>query len=729
VHQTDDRKPEIRTDGHRSPLKAFMSGMPRRYYLYLLALLVIATYLSALGNGFVWDDTIFTIGNPVFKNFDLHTILFGQSNGYEYLPLRDITCALDYLFWGENPAGFHLTNIVITVATALVGFFLAEGTITLLWPEKMTQSRTWLMSFATAALFILHPVQAQAINWISCRNHLLAGLFCLLSLLCTLKALHQPRLNTGYYLGALLFFVAALLSKVTAIILPVILLSLFFCLPEKRTKAPLLPFFALAAFYYFFQMRIAVVGRAIRLEEPEFGILSIPAIAAKAVAIPFFYLGKYFIPRNFSAEYEPIMPRTLTDPAALAAIVGLLVLICLALGLRKRFPLIAWGILFYLLGLLPVLNIFPTHPMVADRYLYLPSFGLALAVTGLVMAVPIRGTIPVRPLIAVPVIALLVFLTHRQNAAWHDEERLWLSSIESSPGSSRSYANLGSFYFMRQNFDKAFPLFEKAAELDPSKPNLEFSRGIVEFRRQAFPEALVWFRRGLDRNEYHLQCLYFSGLTAMKLNQFHPAAVYFRKMDDSPEGDSFGYRRKRDGLTREYIIPALKSELDRLGQQNRLNPGNRDIISQYVELLYSLRMYHQVIAMSNEPGVRDFLTPAVQRMIGNAFAQEGNRPKAKDLLELASGGTNPDPEAPILLARLHVREHDFVKAVGVLQSASGRGNAEAAAELGGLFFRLGKPVDTVTWLDRAETLKPAIRTKVAVYRKKLGMNQSHTGGT
>src|SRR5512143_3247937 len=84
-----------------------------RFLHLVLLFIVTAVYSHCVKNGFVWDDRIFLIGNSVYKNFDMSHILFARANGVEYLPVRDLTYAIDYAFWGENPFAFHVTNLII----------------------------------------------------------------------------------------------------------------------------------------------------------------------------------------------------------------------------------------------------------------------------------------------------------------------------------------------------------------------------------------------------------------------------------------------------------------------------------------------------------------------------------------------------------------------------------------------------------------------------------------
>ena len=91
-----------------------------KFQRVILAIIVVSVYGRSLSNGFVWDDTVFFIGNPVYSQFNLGKIFFSLANGAEYLPVRDLTNAFDYLLWGKNPFGFHFTNLIFFMANILL---------------------------------------------------------------------------------------------------------------------------------------------------------------------------------------------------------------------------------------------------------------------------------------------------------------------------------------------------------------------------------------------------------------------------------------------------------------------------------------------------------------------------------------------------------------------------------------------------------------------------------
>ena len=93
-------------------------------YLLLLTAAVLALFGNTLLNGFVYDDAVLTVGNKVYTEFMLEKMFFSPGNGLEYLPLRDLTFAIDFAVWGERAVGFHLTNLLIYLANVFAVYYL-----------------------------------------------------------------------------------------------------------------------------------------------------------------------------------------------------------------------------------------------------------------------------------------------------------------------------------------------------------------------------------------------------------------------------------------------------------------------------------------------------------------------------------------------------------------------------------------------------------------------------
>jgi protein O-mannosyl-transferase len=348
-------------------------------YLLLLTATVLALFGNTLLNGFVYDDTVLTVGNRVYTEFMLERMFFSPGNGLEYLPLRDLTYAIDFAVWGERAFGFHLTNLLIYLANVFAVYYLTVQLCLLRGAKEEVEG--WgvaATAFVAALLFAVHPIHSEAVAWVTGRNVLLSGLFFFLGSAFYVAYLRRDRgVISGYYLGAFICYFCALLSKATSITLPLVfLLFVAFDRREKRVTRllQLLPFFALALVFFVLFREVATATNVISHGFTSLGSSSILVKAVTALKIPVFYLWKLVVPVGLSPEYDVEFASSLMEPGTLLALGALVALTAAAVFLRKKYPELLLGFGWFMLTLLPVLNFFATNPVVADRYAYHDRF-------------------------------------------------------------------------------------------------------------------------------------------------------------------------------------------------------------------------------------------------------------------------------------------------------------------------------------------------------------------
>ena len=200
------------------------------------ALLVVATsvaFLPTLENGFVnFDDIENFLNNRSYRGLGPAQLkwMFTTWNLGGLIPLTWVTLGLDYLIWGMDPAGYHLTSLVLHVLTALVLYFVllrllrvAQG------PGERDLTALYLGALFGALLFSVHPLRVESVAWVTERRDVLSGLFSLLTVLAYLRAWDTragQRLGRTWLLLSLGLFACALLSKAMAVTLPFVLLLL-----------------------------------------------------------------------------------------------------------------------------------------------------------------------------------------------------------------------------------------------------------------------------------------------------------------------------------------------------------------------------------------------------------------------------------------------------------------------------------------------------------------------
>ena len=215
------------------------------FLIILLALLIFAVFSGTIRNGFVWDDDDYIHKNPlltepgglakIWKSYYAPSF-DPQQNTPQYYPLVFTTFYLEHKLWGFNPAGYHITNILLHIGNTI---------LLLLVLQKLGVS--WAVSFITAVLFGIHPTQVESVAWATELKNVLAGLFYFSAFLSFLH--FQDSAKIRFYIFSLLLFVCALLSKTATVMLPVALALAAYLKdrPIFKTIIYAVPFFALSA--------------------------------------------------------------------------------------------------------------------------------------------------------------------------------------------------------------------------------------------------------------------------------------------------------------------------------------------------------------------------------------------------------------------------------------------------------------------------------------------------
>jgi hypothetical protein len=511
--------------------------MNRKLYQPLLLAVVLAIYSVTLKHGFVWDDHTFTEANRVYRDFDLGKIFFSLGNGVEYLPLRDLSYALDFLIWGNNPLGFHLTNVALFALNVLL-VFLFTSELPFGGDDWETRRNT---AFLTALIFAVHPINSEAVNFITCRNVLVSGAAFFGAAAVFARYLNGEGKPSPFavYLLLPLCFLAALLSKATGIVLPLVLLLMACTVPSARslrqTSAVLAPLFVMAGLFFW-------LYRAVAMQSGVIGGQAEPLAARVAVAlqIPFFYLKKLLVPVGFSAEYAADgFSENLVSSGATLALAGIVLLGLAALRMRRR-PVVAFSLFWYAVTLLPVSNLFATYPIVADRYAYLPSFGFALLLASLA-----ARFLTSHPRPAAAAAALLVLLlggaSFARSLDWRSDLTLWEANLKSEPSNAKAYQNLAAEAIIAGELPRARQILAQGRLAAPS-PMYDYLEGRIQYQRHDLAAALSHFEKVLQQDDQHIRTLLAMGAIYQELGDLDRAEGYYRRTLKADAADSWGCR-------------------------------------------------------------------------------------------------------------------------------------------------------------------------------------------
>src|SRR2546425_4706156 len=499
--QQERREPQAHASTHRWVF---------RLLPVLIALVTFVPFLPTLDNQFVnWDDDDNLVENPHYRGLGWTHLrwMWTTSHIGHYAPLTWMTFGLDYLLWGMNPVGYHLTNLLLHAANAAVFYLVACRILGLALPGPAQRGNVGLAASAAfaALLFAIHPLRVESVAWATERRDVLSGLFYLLTLLVYLRAGEQGERGRSGYWASVGLFVCALLSKSMAVSLPVVLLILdvyplrrlggargWWGEPPRRIYLEKIPFVLLALAASGGAFIPQIEGRNMPSLN-ELSVLGRLAVSAYGLR---FYLWKTVFPVSLSPLYE----LRGQDPLALPFLLSYGVVpavTALALILRHRLPGLPAAWLAYVVILLPVLGIFQNGPQIAaDRYTYLAGFGWALLASAGMLAAWRRRSFLVTGL-AVVLLLGLGTLTWNQVRVWHDSEKLWSHAVAIDPGSSIGQLSLGLALARQGKLAEAVEHYEAALRLEPDYVDANYAWGNALARQGKLAEAVEHYQAAL----------------------------------------------------------------------------------------------------------------------------------------------------------------------------------------------------------------------------------------
>ena len=469
------------------------SRHPRRSgWLLAVAAAVLAclAYLNALDNPFVYDDHDTVLANRSLVDLsNLRFILVYTP----FRPLVNASYALDRWIWDYRPFGYHLTSVALHALTVVLLY---------VWMRRILDDTTpgadaTLPAFAGAALFAVHPIQTEAVGYVSGRSEVLSAVWFMTALL-----LGRSAVTSGRRVSAVLGVVAgvlALASKETALALPVVFLAYDWLLrpgtDEGRRRrlwlvaVPLLVLAAAAGGYRFLAMN-----------GPSNGVMTAVLNAMTQSIVIWRYVGLIVWPFGQSIMHSVHRVTHLADPFAWIAIAALLLTCVIGFRLRRSDPVSALGIAWFLAVLAPSSSFLPLREGMAEHRAYLASAGLFVVISSIVRRRTIAMKAPQYSMrLAVGVaVSILCGLTMMRNRVWSDPITLWSAATLYAEGMWEPRYALADSLREAGQCAAAVPEYRKVVALRPAHRDGHTNLGICLAETGHLDEAEREFRRALE---------------------------------------------------------------------------------------------------------------------------------------------------------------------------------------------------------------------------------------
>jgi protein O-mannosyl-transferase len=577
----------------------------------LLAAGTAALYWPVTGHGFIgFDDNEYLVQNwHIHPGVTWSGIKWAFGSGYasNWHPLTWISHMLDCQFYGLNPGGHHLTNLILHSINSALLFILLN---------QMTGAM-WRSAFV-AALFAWHPLHVESVAWAAERKDVLSAFFWILTMMAYARytqkkagvAAPQQINRTGffYYSLALVFFALALMSKPMAVTLPFVLLLMDFW-PLRRvsgfeatgwevalSEAPAvrqprragvlilekLPFFVLAAVASAITVKVQQAGGAV----DSLANTSLALRLENAVIAYVSYILKTIWPTHLAVLYP------LTTHLAIGLVLGSAALFVsisiLAFWRAKRFPYLFSGWFWFAGTLVPVIGIVQVGAQsMADRYTYIPSIGLFIVLAwgaAELSSKILRARMVLAGGGALALVASLL-LTCRQLNYWQNGETLFRHTIAVTDNNFLAYSALGASYADDGRTNEALQLSAEAVRMDPECPAAQYNLGTFLLAAGQADDAIDHFKAALKNNPRFADAENNLGKAYQAVGKLEEAAAHLTAATVlAPDDPEVFYN-----LGAVQLMQSKKSEAaTQLARALQLNPDYADAHANLAVILMSL---------------------------------------------------------------------------------------------------------------------------------------------
>jgi Tfp pilus assembly protein PilF len=485
--------------------------------LTLLVSVAIITYSNHFRNAFQFDDIHTVVENDHIRDINNIPLFFKDGTTSSTLPANQAyrpvvvsSLALDYFIGnGYNLFYFHLSTFVLFVFQGLLMFFLYKKVLQH-YPNKKLVICTSLIA---AAWYLLHPAIAETVNYISARSDVLSTLFLVLAFVLYTHSSFCRK----YFIYLIPVCIGTLAKPTTVMFAPMLLFYLLFFehqvsipgLPAKQHRSQVLtsfkqsiPSFITCVFMYVLIDKLT----------PETWIPGGASASKYLITQPYVilhYFATFFAPINLSADTDWTVLNSIWDIRFFIGVTFISGLLFIAFICSKKTALrpISFGIIWFLLALLPSSSIIPLGEVMNDHRMYFPFIGLAIAITwslalliNLITKTAFKQRQQITFFIVIGIVATLSIYTYgtsQRNKVWHTPESLWKDVTLKSPGNGRGLMNYGLTLMEKADYAGAVHYFEKTLQKSPHYPYVHINMGIAKEQLGNLSEAETFFNNAI----------------------------------------------------------------------------------------------------------------------------------------------------------------------------------------------------------------------------------------
>jgi len=597
----------------------------------IFLILVVAgfiVYSNTIHAVFHFDDVSSILTQPritTFSTFANPHYWFNINNR----PVAELSFALNYHFGQMNALGYHIVNIIIHILNGWLVFLLMLKLLSFqhLIDEKIYVNRRIIALFV-ALIFVVHPIQTEAVSYIVQRMRSLSVLFYLgaiyLYMLGRLAYLekHRSMMAVFLLLAAFISGLIGVLTKQSAISFPAafILVEFFFL---RNTDGKVCKKYLILVTSMIVLVALALIVTGYLPEETQ-------AISRKDYLLTQFrvivkYIQLSFLPIHQNLDYNFIISTSLWNFSVLSSLLVILILLFGSVILYKKQRMISFGIILFFLTMAVTSSIIPIKDVIFEHRLYLPILGYSIVVVYALAFWLIEKRRKMLWTVLSAITLAYGTATFFRNEIWKSEYALWSDVVKKSPSKPRPWSNLGYVLLDMDSVDRAIECFERSIKIDPGYPLALNNLGHSWSLKGDKEKALYYFLMAVDKWPKYTNALNNTGSTLIDLERPAEAIPYLERAAKADPD----YARTYFNLSLADIkLKDYSRAIEYLNKYLNYNPSDEDALNNLGKCYFALENYNEAIGIylkALQINNDDYI---VINNLGNAYNKIGLQGKA-----------------------------------------------------------------------------------------------------
>ena len=460
----------------------------------------VLLYVNSWHGSFHFDDYVYIVEAKGIRDLShLKAIWHALGNPTRFVGM--LSFALDYHFHGFSVKGYHIVNTLLHAGTGLVVFLFVQELLRLDIFAQLSDGQRQRIAWLSAALFLVHPLNSEPVDYICQRFTILAAFFYILALYFFLLARRRsPKFFIGLFAAGLL----GMFSKEIVFTLPVMILwtegmlltkgrgeriyakGWFWGILSLLLVIPVVTKFSVVRYVFVHNFDSwSHIGDTMNA---YYYFLTQPKVVLR-------YILLFFVPLGQRLIYDIPTGKSFLEPKTFFSFLAMAVLLGGGLKFRKKYPLYVFGLGWFFIALLVESTIIPLRQVIFEHRCYLPSVGIFLGAAYFWETRMVSCS--KKWIVAFLILGVLSFLTFKRNQVWHDELSLWSDVIQKTPGLTSPYTHRGMTYMALGKDNLALEDFNRAIQNNPKDGELYNNRGNLYLKHRLLNRALADYDKAL----------------------------------------------------------------------------------------------------------------------------------------------------------------------------------------------------------------------------------------